>query len=350
MPAMHPNPCHGPCLPLRQRPSSKRRGLARRLGGLVWSPLLFATACVAPPADAEILGAPAQDRDGGGIWPLAERSDAGADATAERTSFEADDRDLEPNREPSPESTAATEAIGVEAEGPDVAGGAGGPGQGQGAASPAAVSEVTCADGGLDGGFAAPTEEVTTGEDGGPMPSMTDPVPGALPDEGGAMPRVPAAGDLVIVELMPNPAHRTDAEGEWVELWNASRDELDLAACALGDDTDAGVAFPPVVIGEGRSFVAARSATPGFAPDAVLRMSLHNTADAVVVRCAGVVVDRVAYGPDLEWLVAAGVSLSLDPDAFDADLNDDPALWCRGVEDFGGDLGTPGGGNPPCEP
>ena len=42
--------------------------------------------------------------------------------------------------------------------------------------------------------------------------------------------------------------------------------------------------------------------------------------------------------------------MQLDPDSYDAVLNDDGANWCASVDEYGdlGELGTPGFANPAC--
>ena len=47
---------------------------------------------------------------------------------------------------------------------------------------------------------------------------------------------LPATGDIVITEFMAQPAAVVDSTGEWVEIYNASEDTLDMSGCALADD------------------------------------------------------------------------------------------------------------------
>jgi hypothetical protein len=42
--------------------------------------------------------------------------------------------------------------------------------------------------------------------------------------------------DLLISEIMVNPAALSDARGEWFELYNPTDDEINLRALILGDD------------------------------------------------------------------------------------------------------------------
>lgn len=198
----------------------------------------------------------------------------------------------------------------------------------------------------------APAGEAT-GESTPPEPGDTDvanTTPSTEPPVE-AEPQVPAPaqGDLVITEVMPNPAALTDSEGEWLELYNASGHALDLATCHLGDDDAAGVALGQLVLAAEEIAVVARSEAPGFRPDLVASFSLRNSADVLVVRCGEVVVDRVSYGDEGGPAPVAGVSLSLAPEAWDAISNDAAGAWCRAQgEGASGDVGTPGAANGAC--
>jgi hypothetical protein len=157
-------------------------------------------------------------------------------------------------------------------------------------------------------------------------------------------------GDVVITEIMPDPSAATDAAGEWVELHNpATAGALDLSGCELADDQGAeGSMEDALVVLPGGFAVVARSAEPGFSPDHVCPgLSLRNSGgDQVILRCDGVLIDRIAYAA-----VQPGRSLSLDPSLVDVQANDDPASWCTVEESYhGGDRGTPGRANPVCLP
>jgi hypothetical protein len=91
-----------------------------------------------------------------------------------------------------------------------------------------------------------------------------------------------------------------------------------------------------------------RGPEAGFTPDLVISLSLTNSSDTVALLCDGVEIDRVRY--DASFPLRSGASLSLDPALMTPLENDDPASWCLGTEDYGGDLGTPGLPNPSCSP
>ena len=164
-------------------------------------------------------------------------------------------------------------------------------------------------------------------------------------DAPGRMPRAPS--EVVITELMPNPAQVPDDDGEWLELHNPSSDTtLELQGCALDDGGATKPLADPLQLAPGGFATLARSALAGFVPDATLSFSLANEADAIALSCEGVVIDRVAYGPSFP--LAPGVSTALDPGAFDAAANDDPTSWCPSASSTYAEQGTPGAPNPPC--
>ncbi|MCB9750918.1 MAG: lamin tail domain-containing protein [Myxococcales bacterium] len=162
----------------------------------------------------------------------------------------------------------------------------------------------------------------------------------------------PGPGDLVITELMANPAAVGDGEGEWLELTATA--DVDLTGVELGRGADV-----ELTLGEGdpRCFPLAAGerallAKPGDAatngglpePDFVFDFSLVNTSGDVFVGYRGELVDRVTYtsAPD-------GAALQLSADAIDAALNDDEASWCPAITPYGdGDLGTPRAENAVC--
>ncbi|MFQ5600859.1 MAG: lamin tail domain-containing protein, partial [Candidatus Krumholzibacteriia bacterium] len=152
-------------------------------------------------------------------------------------------------------------------------------------------------------------------------------------------------GTLVINEVLYDPAG-PDAGREFVEILNVSTQAVELAGVELevGDGARPGIwkrawlaSAGELAAGEllvvGGDLVGARRF--------VLSASLQNGPDAVRLRRAGAVLDRVGYGaledPDLfelrPALDVAGASLSRIPDGLDTDDN---------AADFRGADPTPG--------
>ena len=181
------------------------------------------------------------------------------------------------------------------------------------------------------------------GSGGEPTQPVAD--AGVLPP---SLPRPERAGDVLITEIMLDPKGRPDTDGEWIELWNAQAGALSLEDCVLDDGASTPRKLDPFVLEPDAYATVGRGAEAGFAPDLVVALALTNGSDTVALLCDGVEIDRVSY--DGTFPLRAGASLSLDPTFATPLENDDPASWCAGALDYGGDLGTPGEPNPSCSP
>jgi hypothetical protein len=197
--------------------------------------------------------------------------------------------------------------------------------------------------GALDGGEATGL----AGQDGNAGAATSGGSGGAAPASKTRTPSAP--GELVITEIMSNPASQSDTEGEWFEFYNPSTiQSLDLGGCTLDDGSSTVRTFPAAfVIAPQHYAVVARSAAVALAADLVISFSLGNETDSLALRCGGTEIDRVAYGPDFPRV--AGASMALDPALTDARSNDEAAAWCAAVRSYGAELGSPGAQNPPCD-
>ncbi len=202
--------------------------------------------------------------------------------------------------------------------------------------------------GGDDGDFGTP---------GAANDACTRPPPAtqcALPD-GTYRDRVdPEAGDLVINELLPDPAAFPDSDAEWLEI--AVNRDVDLNLVWLSKQPDAPALNGTVIGGfdclpaqAGSYILFAQSADPllnGNIGDVVgdIPFGLTNSGGYVAIGVGDVVLDDITY-PDTN----PGVSWSLDPDAANPVANDAPEAWCDAIRTFAsGDYGTPGQANTPC--
>lgn len=174
---------------------------------------------------------------------------------------------------------------------------------------------------------------------------------GTAPPERPALPTPERAGDLIISELMIDPKALPDADGEWIELFNTTSAELELRDCQLDDGGKSTHALSAALhIPKRAYFTVARSAAPGFKPDAILPLSLTNSADTIAIVCHGIEIDRVSYDRAAEFVIKPGVSLALDPSMLDdARHNDAASSWCEGRDAYNTDLGSPGRENPSCD-
>jgi hypothetical protein len=159
---------------------------------------------------------------------------------------------------------------------------------------------------------------------------------------------LPAAGELIIDELLINPAG-TDTNREWIEIANVSTVTLDLhqlhVADAAGDvAVDAGLLAPGGLLVLGQSLDPTKN---GGAPIAVSFgnvISLNNGGDSISIclgPCAtGAVLDQVIWTADL------GAAY----DGHAAIVGSLPGVFCPADQSFGdaGSFGSPGAVNPPC--
>lgn len=164
-------------------------------------------------------------------------------------------------------------------------------------------------------------------------------------------------GDILITEIMKDPNQVQDTVGEWIELYNVTENDIDINGWTLKDDGSDNISIfheAGVIVPAESFFVLGRESDPalngGFDVDYVYAsFNLANKDDEVILLSGAVVVDQVWYDDGDTFPDASGKSLSLDPDGFDHENNDDGVFWCDGAEIYGdGDWGTPGADNPSC--
>ena len=160
-------------------------------------------------------------------------------------------------------------------------------------------------------------------------------------------------GDLIITEFMANPAAVTDANGEWIEIYNTSNSGIDINGFYLSDggsDTIQIVSATSLLIPSGGYFVFGRNSdvamNGGVSVNYVMAgFSVNNTSSSIILTDSLFnVIDETSY-----TATVSGKSTSLDPFYYDAVGNDNPLNWCDATTAYGlGDLGTPGALNPAC--
>jgi hypothetical protein len=210
-----------------------------------------------------------------------------------------------------------------------------------------------------DGSWAIPASETDLGEEWTCEARANDGDSGFSAYVGQSTTIMPAVGDLVISEVFVDPTDVGDASGEWIEVYNASAQSLDLLGFELVDDSgDVAAITSSLVVSSGSYAVLARNGDPtlngGVTADYDYSgMSLSNGQDQVVLRFLDLEVDRVEYDLSIYSNNLAGASWSLDGDLGgpDATENDQVANWCGATEALstpGSDFGTPGVANGSC--
>ncbi len=166
----------------------------------------------------------------------------------------------------------------------------------------------------------------------------------------------PAQAQLVINEILQDPAAVSDSAGEWLELYNPTGSPVDVEGWTLRDDgtnshTIANGA--PLVVPPGGYLVLARNADPSTNGGVAVgyeysSFALSNADDEVILLDGGgAEVDRVEYDGGPAFPSAAGKSMEFARDpGLDNNLGSN---WCEGYLLFGtGDRGTPGEANHCC--
>ena len=162
---------------------------------------------------------------------------------------------------------------------------------------------------------------------------------------------VPGTGpNIVINEFLANPAAVSDANGEWIELYNAGTTTVSLLNWTIRDAFgNFDVIDTPLSIDAGKYVVLGVNGDPtlngGVTVDFVYssQVSLNQSGDQIILRdAAGVTVDSIAYPGTV---VLNGTSRGLtDPTVDNADAGS--ANWVPQTSVFGaGDRGTPGARN-----
>lgn len=161
--------------------------------------------------------------------------------------------------------------------------------------------------------------------------------------------------DIVINEVMQNPAVLLDSEGEWFELHNTGGTPVDLNGWTIQDnDGDSFVVGAPAVIPAGGYAVLGRDAVAMATQGVTLLyqysgMDLSNSTDEIVlINVALTEIDRIEWDNGVLWPDPTGASMEFVESAGD---NNDGTNWFTSTTPFGGgDLGTPGAMNPPPGP
>ena len=158
-----------------------------------------------------------------------------------------------------------------------------------------------------------------------------------------------ATEDLVISEIMWNPAVKSDAEGEWFEVFNRSGTTVDIRGMTLASgtgETHVVTAAEPIYIPAQayRVLCRDREALLDQGVDPVYEygddLTFADSADEIRITSAtGSLLDHVAWDTSSGWPSVNGYSVQWTG----TPANDSPGEWTSGGPAFGlGDHGTPG--------
>ncbi len=160
-------------------------------------------------------------------------------------------------------------------------------------------------------------------------------------------------GDMVITEIMIDPASASSQRGQHFEVINVSSGDIELDGWQIAGSAGA-ASLEGGAIAAGAYGVICANDDPvnngDVACDATWNegLLLDEDADELVLSLGAIDSDEVAWGPP--WPIVNGASVSLDPGAIDEDENDDVANWCTSTTEVSSThYGTPGEANPPCE-
>lgn len=212
-------------------------------------------------------------------------------------------------------------------------------------------SETSFCDGTSPYGTGSPPDRGTPGAANEQCAVVTP--PGMCDDGGTPRPIVkPAAGQLVITEVLPDPAG-TDASREWFEIANTGATAFDLNELVVARAGETGTlvqSVPCLPVAAGGFALFARSADPmlnGMLPavDATFTATLVNSNGNVEVRDGAVILDAITWTTS-----TSGVSHQLDPDLFTTTDNDSATSFCPGTTPYGDGTssGSPRAANAQC--
>jgi len=158
-------------------------------------------------------------------------------------------------------------------------------------------------------------------------------------------------GDIVISEFIPNPKSVSDADGEWIELYNTTNSAIDLTNLKILTGTsekELTATNISLEIPANGYFVIAKT-TEALLPilNATSGFGLSNSGErTITIKSGETIVDSVTYNGSTE-----AKSWQKDKDFMEHSFSNDPDAWCKGSTEISvdnTDKGTPGLENLNC--
>lgn len=162
------------------------------------------------------------------------------------------------------------------------------------------------------------------------------------------------AGDIIITEIMQNPAAVSDNAGEYFEVYNTTASPIDLQGYEIIDEsgsaTERHTISTLIVPANGYAVLGLNgdvNTNGGVTVDYVYSgVSLGNGTDGIILDCTGTVIDQVIWDNGATFPDPSGISMELAASAYDAASNDIGTNWGESTGTIsGGDAGTPGMAN-----
>lgn len=165
------------------------------------------------------------------------------------------------------------------------------------------------------------------------------------------------SGELLITEIMADPATIDDIAGEWFEIYNTTDQPIDLFHVVIRKNTtERHVINSNLIIPANCYVVLAKSANAVSEPDYIYSsISLNNSGAELSLYHYGTdgtdgsLIFSVNYAA-AEFPEARGASICLSPELLNYSAAVSGSSWCVSRSIFStGDLGTPGSSNDSCD-
>jgi hypothetical protein len=194
------------------------------------------------------------------------------------------------------------------------------------------------------------------------VPGGTDKgTPGAANDLCAVLPTCLGTGEIIVTEIMKDPTFVTDANGEYIELYNTTGSAIDINGWTLKDNgtestviANGGPLLVPaggfLVLGVNGNFATNGGVTVAYDWGTSTNFTLGNADDEVVLVNGTTVICCVEYLNGGVWPDPTGASMTLDPASFDVLSATSGPNWCTSTTTISGstDEGTPGAANDNC--
>ena len=164
------------------------------------------------------------------------------------------------------------------------------------------------------------------------------------------------AGELVVSEIMHDPASVADYRGEYIEIHNTLGVEVDINGLVVNTSNEAGFTVNQSIIVPAGGYVvlgaSSNSGNNGGNGNVDFQYSYSSFKlgknDSVTISDGSTTFDTVSYTAST-FPISGGAAMILNTGSLDSTSNDTASNWCISSNVFGdGDFGTPGSANDGC--